>query len=90
MTLFVCVCVYLQLLQQVEVLLSEALIGPLQLCSSLVLVEGWGCVEQLILQDVVLHLIGLQLLGDIHLTNLMRTQVWICELWIVNSKHPHL
>lgn len=41
----VCVCVYLQLLQQVKVLLSEALIGPLQLCSSLVLVEGRGCVQ---------------------------------------------
>lgn len=62
---------YLQLLQQVKVLLSEVLIGPLQLCSSLVLVEGWGRVQQLILQDMVLHLIGLQLLGHIHRTNLM-------------------
>lgn len=64
-------CMYLQLLQQVEVLLSKALIGPLQLCSPLLLVEGGGCVQQLILQDVVLHLIGLELLGHIHLTNLM-------------------
>lgn len=72
--LCLCVCVYLQLLQQVEVLLSEALIGPLQLCSSLLLVEGWGRVQQLILQDVVLHLIGLELLGHVHLTNLMHRE----------------
>lgn len=76
-----CVCVYLELLEQVEVLLSQALIGPLQLRSSLVLVEGRGRVQQLILQHVVLHLIGLELLGHIHLTNLKQRHL-ITLSWV--------
>lgn len=74
--------VHLQLLKQVEVLLTEALIGPLQLSSSLVLVEGWGRVQQFILQHVVLHLIGLELLGHIHLTNLTDKKVHTVRIQI--------
>lgn len=54
--------------------MSQALIGPLQLGRSLLLVEGRGRVQQLVLQDVVFHLVGLQLLGHVHLTDLRRQQ----------------
>lgn len=76
---------YLQLLKQVQVLLSEALIGPLQLCGSLVLVEGRRRVQQFVLQDVVLHLVGLELLGHIHLTHLMHRESLQCAAGFLNS-----
>lgn len=69
-----CRVCYLQLLQQVKVLLPQALIGPFQLGCSLLLIEGRGRVQQLVLQDVVFHLVGLQLLGNVHLTDLRRQQ----------------
>lgn len=73
---------YLQLLQQVQVLLSQALIGPFQLRCPLLLVKGRGRVQQLVLQDVVLHFVGLQLLGHVHLADLRRQQAVDGELWL--------
>lgn len=65
----VCVCLYLQLLLQLRILLLQTLIDSLQVCGSLVLAEICGCVE-LIIKDLVLYLVGLELLCQIHLTNL--------------------
>lgn len=73
MCLEVCVCVhvrvYLQLLLQLRVVLLQTVVDPLQLCCSLVLAEVRGRV-QLIVEDLVLHLVGLELLRQVHLTHL--------------------
>lgn len=60
---------YLQLVLQLRILLLQTLIDSLQVCGSLVLAEVRGCVE-LIVKDLVLHLVGLELLCQVHLTNL--------------------
>lgn len=66
--------------------MPQALIGPFQLGSSLLLVEGRGRVQQLILQDVVFHFIGLQLLGHVHLTDLRRQRGANDKLPVVNDQ----
>lgn len=70
LVIHVCVWLYLKFLEKVQVLLPQALVGPLKLGCPLLLVETGGCVQQFILQDVVLHLISLELLGHINLTDL--------------------
>lgn len=61
---------YLQLLQKVQVLLPQAADGLLQLCCPLRLAQRRWPIQQLVLQHVVLHLVGLQLLGQVHLEDL--------------------
>jgi hypothetical protein len=61
---------YLQLLQEVKVLFAQAAVGFLQFLHSLVVTERRG-LNKLLLEHVVLDLIGLELLGDVHLKHLL-------------------
>ena len=63
---------YLQLLQQLHVLPLQLDVGLLQLLQPLRVLRQGPALHHLVLEDVVLHLVRVELLGDVHLRHLER------------------
>lgn len=65
---------HLEFFQEVHVLFLQLHVCLLQLVQVVGVVEHSAAVQHLVLQDVVLHFIGVELFGDVHLHHLKNSR----------------
>lgn len=77
---------HLKLFQQVHILLFQLQVCLFQLVQTISFIQHSTCIYHFILQDMVLHFIGVQLFGDVHLLHLINE--WVYE--IVDTLGDHV